>query len=193
LAFLRVEEVTDAPDLLPEGVDGSDGSCAEVGFKLGEGHLDRVEVGTIGRQEQDPGTPGRDGVLGGLALMGRQIIHDHDIAFGEGWGELFFDISLEDRAVHRGVDNKGGGEPVAAQAGDKSLGHPMAEWRLCAKPLALWAAAARTSHLGCRSGLVKKDQPMRLKPHARLAHRGPFFARRFDVGTILLGCQESFF
>ena len=116
MAFLRLEEITDAPDLLPEGVDGSDGSCAEMGFELCKGHLDRVEVGTIGRREQDPGTLAVIAPFGGLALMGRQIIHDHDIALGEGWGELFFDISLEDRAVHRGVDNKGGGELIAAQA-----------------------------------------------------------------------------
>src|ERR1700704_1098239 len=48
------------------------------------------------------------------------------------------------------------------------------------------AAAAQTGHFGCRSGLVEKDQPMRLKPHARLACGGPFLARRFDVGAVLL-------
>ena len=137
--------------------------------------------------------PGLDGFLGGLALVGRQIVHDDDIAFVEGRGELGFDIGLEDAPVHRGIDDEGGGELVAAQAGDEGLGHPMPERRLAAEPLALRAAAAQTGHLGCRSGLVEKDQPMRLKPHSRLACGGPFLARRFDVGTILLARQQSFF
>ena len=110
-----------------------------------------------------------------------------------GWGELFLDVSFEDAPVHRGIDDEGGSEPVTAQAGDEGLGHPMAERRLYAKPLALQAAAAQTGHLGCRSGLIEKDEPMRLKPHVRLACGGPFLARRFDVGAILLGCQQGFF
>ena len=137
--------------------------------------------------------PGLDGFLGGLALVGRQIVHDDDIAFVEGRGEFFFDIGFEDAPVHRGIDDEGGGELVAAQAGDEGLGHPMPEWCLRAKPLTLRAAPAQTGHLGSGSGLVEKDQPMRLKPHARLACGGPFRARRFDVGAILLACQQGFF
>ena len=66
----------------------------------------------------------------GFALVGRQIIHNDDIAFFEGWGELFLDVGLEDAPVHGGIDDEGGGEPVAAQAGDEGLGHPMPERRL---------------------------------------------------------------
>jgi hypothetical protein len=55
------------------------------------------------------------------------------------------------------------------------------------------AAAAQTGHLGGGSGLVEKDQPMRLKPHARLALGGPFLARGFDIGAILLACRKGFF
>ena len=181
------------PDLLPEGIDGPGGFCAQMRFKLCEGHFDRIEIRAIGRQKQDPCTPGLDGLLCGLALVRRQIIHDHDIAFGEGWGEFFVDVSLKNAPVHRGIDDEGCGQPVAAQPGDEGLGHPMAERRLCAEPLAFWAAATQTGHLGCRSGLVEKDEPMRLKPHVRLARGGPFFARRFDVGAILLARQQRFF
>jgi hypothetical protein len=47
-------------------------------------------------------------VFGGLALVDCQIVDDGDIAFVEGWGELFLDIGLEDASVHRGVDDEGG-------------------------------------------------------------------------------------
>src|SRR5215471_628488 len=192
-AFFWLVEIANVPDLLPESIDGSGGLCAQMSFKLCEGHLDGIEIGTVGRQEQDPGAPCLNCLLRGLALMGRQIIHDDDIAFFEGWGELFLNVSLEDAPVHRGVDDEGRGQPVAARAGHEGLGHPMAERRLCAQPLSLEGAAAQTGHFGCGSGLVEKDEPMRLKPHARLARGDPFFARRFDIGAILLACQQRFF
>src|SRR5215471_13873299 len=96
LAFFWREEIADVSDLLPEGIDGPRGLCTEMGFKLCEGHFDGIEVGAIGWQEHDPCAFRLDGLLGGLALVGWQIVHDDDIAFVEGWGELFLDISLED-------------------------------------------------------------------------------------------------
>jgi len=88
LAFCRREEIADVPDFLPEGIDGPGGLGAEMGFELSEGHLDGTKVRAVGRQEQNPCPLGLDGSLGGLALVGRQIVHDHDITIGEGWGEL---------------------------------------------------------------------------------------------------------
>ena len=88
MAFCRLEEIADVPDLLPEGIDGPDGSCAEMGFKLCEGHFDRIEVRAIGWQEQDPCAPGLDGFLGGLALVGLL-----------GWKKLGLEESLGTRLV----------------------------------------------------------------------------------------------
>jgi hypothetical protein len=163
-----------------------------MSFPLGEGHFDGIKVGTGGRQEQDPRASCPDRRLGGFALVSRQIIHHHDIAFGEGWGELFFDVSLEDAPVQGGIDDERGGEPAAAQAGDKGLGHPMPEGCLRTEPLAPRAAAAQTGHLGCGSGLVDEDEPMRFKPHVRLTWGGPFRARRFDVGAVLRARRKGF-
>jgi hypothetical protein len=55
------------------------------------------------------------------------------------------------------------------------------------------AAASQARHLGGGSGLVKKDQPVRLKPHDRLARQGPFLARLLYVGPIILAGPQSFF
>src|SRR3984893_11382394 len=51
----------------------------------------------------------------------------------------------------------------------------------------------QTGHLGCGSGLVDEDELMRFKPHVRLACGGPFLARRFDVGAVLLARRKGFF
>ncbi len=42
-------------------------------------------------------------------------------------------------------------------------------------------------------GLVHEDQSVRLKPHVRSANAGPFFARLFDLGTVVLAGAQSFF
>ena len=42
----------------PEGVDGSDRPLAQMRLELGECHFDWIEVGAVGRQEQEPCAPG---------------------------------------------------------------------------------------------------------------------------------------
>jgi hypothetical protein len=72
LAFRRLEEIADVPDLLPEGIDGPDGFCAEMGFKLCEGHFDWIEVraSTVGQDWE--GLP-RTATLVPLAFRGNLI------------------------------------------------------------------------------------------------------------------------
>jgi hypothetical protein len=48
LPFRGLEEVADVPDLVPEGIDGPEGFCAEMGYKPCEGHFDRIEVRAMG-------------------------------------------------------------------------------------------------------------------------------------------------
>jgi hypothetical protein len=51
LALLRAKEIADFTDGAPEGVDGPDGAGSQKGLQLCESHLDRIEVGAIGRKE----------------------------------------------------------------------------------------------------------------------------------------------
>ena len=99
-----------------------------------------------------------------------------------GRSQLGFDVSLEDPPIHRRVDDERRGERVAAQAGDEGLRLPMSERGLGEKPLALQATAAQARHLGGGSGLVKEDEPARLKPHLRLANADPFLAACLTSG-----------
>jgi hypothetical protein len=57
-AFVRTEAVDELAESLPECVDGADGAAAQQRLELGESHLDRVQIGTVGRQEQQA-CPGR--------------------------------------------------------------------------------------------------------------------------------------
>src|SRR5271167_3102671 len=47
-------EVADLSDGFPEFVDGAHGHGAQVRLEFGEGHFDGIEVGAVGRQEQQP-------------------------------------------------------------------------------------------------------------------------------------------
>jgi hypothetical protein len=125
--------------------------------------------------------------------VGGQIVRDDDVAWLEGRGQLGFDVSLEDGSIHGRVDHERRGQSVAAQAGDEGLSLPMSERRLGEKPAPLGTAAAQARHLGRGSRLVQEDEPVRLKPHLRLADFRPFLARLLDVGAILFARPQSFF
>jgi hypothetical protein len=47
-------------------------------FEFGEDLLDRVEVGTVGRQEEQMRTGRADGVAGRFALVAAEIVEDDD-------------------------------------------------------------------------------------------------------------------
>ena len=125
--------------------------------------------------------------------MGRQIVQDYDVARPKSRSQLSLDISFKNAPVHRRVNDEGSGQGVASQAGDEGLRLPVSERDFRKQPLPPPAAASQARHLGGRSGLVQKDQPVRLKPHDRLARQGPFLARLLYVGPIMLAGPQSFF
>jgi hypothetical protein len=79
-AFLRGEEVQGAADEIPEGVDGSGLALAQQLFEFSEGHLDRIEIGAVGRQEHQTRPGAGDEVRRLFVLMARQIVEDYRVA-----------------------------------------------------------------------------------------------------------------
>ena len=126
-------------------------------------------------------------------LWAGKIVQDDDVARPKSRSQLSLDVSFKNAPVHRRVNDEGSGQGVASQAGDEGLRLPVSERDFRKQPLPPQAAASQARHLGGRSGLVQKDQPVRLKPHDRLARQGPFLARLLDVGPIMLAGPQSFF
>jgi hypothetical protein len=119
--------MADLPDGLAEFVDGAHGHGAQMRLEFGEGHFDGIEVGAVGRQKQQPSASLADGLFGGRAFVGGQIVQDDDVALLQRGDELGAHVGLEDRPVDRRVDDPRRGQGAAAQSGDESLSLPMAK------------------------------------------------------------------
>ena len=76
----RGEDVCGVADGLPEFRDGAGGAALEVGVELGEGHLDWVGIGPVGRQEAQLRPDPADGLTRSGTAMGSEVVHHHDFA-----------------------------------------------------------------------------------------------------------------
>ena len=90
-----------AADAAPDAVDGAFLSFAEQDFQFCEDLLDRIEVGAIRRQEDEPSPGGADGPSDSVALVGAEIVHHDNVAGLERWYQYLLDISTEALAIDR--------------------------------------------------------------------------------------------
>ena len=98
-AFGRCEALKERADALPSGVNGALGGFAQHRFELGEDLLDWVEIGTVGRQEEQLGAGGADGSTPGFAFVTAEIVNNDDVAGIECRHEQLLDIGQEALAV----------------------------------------------------------------------------------------------
>ena len=106
------KEFADVADGFPQVVDCASFYFPEMGFEFGEGHLDGIEVWAIGRQKEEPRAYGAEDVLGFFTFVSGEIVENDDVASSKLRSQLGLDISIEDQAVHGGVDDKGRDEAV---------------------------------------------------------------------------------
>jgi len=107
-----LEELSDAS---PRILDGAFLSFAQESLQLGEDLLDRIEVGGIGRQEEELGASGAYGGADGPAFVAAQIVHDDDVTWLEGRDQELADVGQEACAVDRTVEDAGSGDAVVSQ------------------------------------------------------------------------------
>jgi hypothetical protein len=86
------------------------GQPPQVRFKLGEGMLDRVEVGRVGRQEQQPAAYRLDQMADPLALVRAQVVQHHYLAGAQVGQQRVGDVGVEDQAVGRTLER----QPIVA-------------------------------------------------------------------------------
>ena len=157
---------------------------------LGEGLLDRVEIGRVWRQEPEPCAGRPDGMTDGCGFVATQIVHDHDVAGPQGWEQLLTNIGAEAFTVDWAVEDTWRGEFVAAQCTQEGQGSPMAVRSEAAQALSPWPPAAKWGHVGLDPGLVDEDQTRRIE--ATLP-RPPAPTATGNVGPPLLKSEQRFF
>ena len=144
-------------------VDGAFLGGTHPVFDLGEGLLDRIEVGRVGRQIPQPRTRGVDEASERGRLVAAEIIHDDDVAGLEDRNELLLDIGPEAFAVDWAVEDARGRELIAAQGAEEGQRPPVAMRRETAHPTALGPPSAQRRHAGLDPGLVDEDQTPRVE------------------------------
>ena len=151
-------EVEDATDGVPQTMDGPLGRFSQVRLQLGEGLLDRVVVGAVGREEEERCADALDGGSHGRRLVARQVVHHDYVAVAEFRHEHASDVCEERVSVHRTVQHPGCHHASAAQAGCEGGGFPVPEGDARAEPLTVPTAAVPPRHVGAGPGLVDEDQ-----------------------------------
>ena len=159
-------------------------------FELGEDLLDRVEVGAVWRQEQEPRDDAADRLSNGRPFMAAEIVHDDDVAGRERRHEALLDIIGEALAVDRLVEHAWRVDAVVAERGEEGHRAPVAIRNLGMEALADRCPATQRSHVRFGPCLVDEDQAGRIKPALILL---PLLAPPGDRGPELFGGQHAFF
>lgn len=159
-------------------------------LQLGEHLLDRIEIGAVGREEQEPRALGPDRGPDGWPFVAGEIVHDDDVAGRECRAELFFDPCGEAGGVDRLIEDERRVDPVAAQRGDEGHRLPVAVWHLGVEPLADRCPASQRCHVGLGPGLIDEDQAAGIRPTLELL---PLLAPPGDLRPQLFGGKHAFF
>ena len=182
-----VEELSDPP---PCGFNGSFLGFPQEPFELSEELLDGVEVGGVWRQKEEPCAGLSDGLANRLSLVAAEVVHDDDVAGGEGRDQQLTHIGGEPLPVDRPVEHEGGVYAVVAQRRDEGHGAPVAVRGLGDQGLAPCAPAVGPDHVGLGPGLIDEDQP----PRVNLALMAlPPRPAPGDVGAVLFAGVHGFF
>jgi hypothetical protein len=159
-------------------------------FEFCENLLDRIEVGTVGRQEDHVGSGSADGGADCPTLVAAEVVEDDDIARSQGRNENLFDIGEEAGSVDRAVEDARRDNPIGAQSGEEGQGFPMAVGNARREPPPFRAPTAQRRHVRLGPGLVDEDKARRIDPALMTL---PPRAAAGDVRPILFGRQNAFF
>jgi hypothetical protein len=122
--------------------------------------------------------------------MGRQIVHDDDIAGLERRDEQLLHIGKEGNAVHGAVEHHGGGHAREPECADEGGGLPVSVRNRGAASGAAWRTAIAPGHLGRGAGLIDEDQSLGIEIGLRLE---PGLPSTRDVRPLLLAGVRGFF
>jgi hypothetical protein len=179
-----------AADAAPNTFRGALLGLAKQDSQLCEDLLDRIEVGAVRRQEDEPRVDGADSPADRSPFVGAEIVHHHDIAGLQCRHQHLLDISAEALAVDRPIDDAGRDDPIVPECGKEGHRTPMAVWNLSPERDPTSPPAMGTGHVGLCPRLIDEDETRRIDFKLMPLPPG---AAASDVRTILFGREYGFF
>ena len=190
LAFGGRKAVQELADAGPQAFNRALFVFAQVRLELGEGLLDRVQVGGIGRQVAQLRASGFDCAANVFAFVSAKVVHHDDVSRLEGWDQDLVDIGLKALAVHRAIENHGRRDAAGSEPGCKGGDFPMAMRRGTPQRPAAERPASEPYHIGGAVCFIDEDELSRIE--AGLAFP-PAPAPGCHVRALLFAGQHRFF
>ena len=163
---------------------------AEERFQFGERELNRIEIGTVGRQELEARAALFHGRPYLRLFVRREIIQHDDIARLERRREDLLDIRQKRGVIDRSIKDRRRGEAVKPQRHDDRVRLPMAARRVITEARAARAPSVAAQQIRRDAALVEKE----IVPDvAERLHAAPVAARGRDVRTTLFVGVYGFF
>ncbi len=138
----------DCADALPACFDGSFLGLSQHVLEFGEDLFDRVQVRTVGWQDEEPCACSPDGCSDGFCLVAAEIVHDDEVPGLQGRDEELFDVAQEALAIDLAVKHARSGDGFLAKSREEGQRLPVAVRNIGIETLALLAPAADRGHVG---------------------------------------------
>ena len=141
-AFIWGEEIADVGEGVEPLIKCPCSNSAEMGFELVKGHLNRVEIWRVWRQEEEP-TALRPECGSGLdVFVCGEVVADHDRSGLNFWHQTLADVGCKSLPIHCSSDDPGRDEALVGQSGDEGLRSACPEGSIHFQPLTTKAAAS---------------------------------------------------
>jgi hypothetical protein len=124
-AFGWREGIKDLANRSPSVGDGSRLGLPHEVFELGEELFNRIEIWTIGRQEEEVCAGLSDGVTNSFSFVAAKIVEDHDVTATERRDEDLLHIEGEELTIDWSIDDPGGIDAIDPKRSDEGEGFPM--------------------------------------------------------------------
>jgi hypothetical protein len=128
--------------------------CRELGERL----LDRVQVGTVGRQIEQLGARRPDRSPYGRILMTTEVVHYHNVAWPQDWDQELHHPGEETLGIDGAIQDARRGDAVTSQPGHEGECLALAVGHFGDQALTSGAAAMQAAHVRLRPGLINEDQ-----------------------------------
>jgi hypothetical protein len=164
--------------------------CPQKRLQLRERHFDRIEVGTVRREESEPSTGAFNRGQHFWLFVRRQVVEDDNIAGPQCRDEDLFDIREERGVINGAVEDRGRHQSVDAQPSDHRVRLPMPARRVIAEAHAAGAAAIAAQQIGRHARFIDEDVGPRVVERLRGV---PLATGRRDVRPALFVGVYGFF